>query len=165
MGRHRSPGVGIWYLATVFASVALLSIIALDAWRGQSHEHDLSRQTSSAPKETTNRDAPKSRFTSVTEMSAAASARSFGTQGVPQTPPSPVLGVVQPTAVASSAHAVQSIPTWSFTTVTTTFTKLGRLTVASPRDGRKRSQNCLALWDLATHMTKEEWKVACERSP
>jgi hypothetical protein len=168
MGRvmHRSPGVGFWYLATAFASFGLLSIVALDAWRGQSHDHLPAGQTSSAPEQAANRDAPKSRFTSATEPNSAASARSVGTQGVQQTNPTPpVLVVVPPPAVASPSNAVQSIPPWSFTTVTITFTKLGRLTVASTRDGGKRSQNCLALWDLETHMTKEEWKVACERSP
>ena len=25
-------------------------------------------------------------------------------------------------------------------------------------------QDCLALWDTATHMSKQEWKAACERT-
>jgi hypothetical protein len=156
---------GIWYSAVAFASFGLLSVIALDALRGQSHERILAHPTSPAPADAANGKAPKSHIASATEPDLAPATRSFGLQATQQTPPAPrELAVVPPLAVAVPTPEVRPIAPWAAATVTTTFTKLGRLSVAPPGEGGTRPQNCLALWDLATHMTKQEWKAACERS-
>jgi len=36
--------------------------------------------------------------------------------------------------------------------------------VSAPGGGREGLAACLEFWDSATHMTKAEWKAACERS-
>ena len=53
----RSPGV--WYLATLFAALGLLSAIALDALRGRPQGHVLAVAPSPAPAGAGNRESPK----------------------------------------------------------------------------------------------------------
>jgi len=36
--------------------------------------------------------------------------------------------------------------------------------LSTPGGGREGLAACLEFWDSATHMTKAEWKAACERS-
>ena len=167
---RRSPG--LWYLAILVASVGILSIFAWDALRGRSRDHVLTLAPSPASLATESSGPPRSLIPqpkpSAVEPNTAPEARiaAFGTQAAQQAMPTPSAPVViPPPAVAVPTPELQAIAPWPFATVTTTFTKLGRLSGASPGDRGKRPQNCLALWDPETHMTKEEWKSACERAP
>ena len=168
---RRSPG--IWYLAILFASIGLLSIIAWDALRGRSRDRVLALDPSPVARESGNSRSPRSQAPqpkqAVAEPGALPEARiaTSGQQTFQQattTPPVPV--AIPPPAVTVTAPVPegQPIAAWPFATATTTFTRLGRLSGAPPSDG-KRSPNCLSLWEPATHMTKEEWKAACERAP
>ncbi len=156
--------VGVWYLTVLFASLGLLSIIAWDALRGRSHDHALALSPSPTAPEPANSSSQRSQTPHPKPSAAEPSAPPAGLRGTfsaqamqQTTPPAPA-----PVVIASPAVAVPP-PPWPSGTVTTTFTKLGRLTGASPREDH--SQNCLAAWDPLTHMTKEEWKKACGRAP
>ena len=165
---QRAPGV--WYLAVFCASVLLLSIIAWDGLRDRSREHVLATEPSPAIRGTGSSDSPRSQIAQpAAEPSVPPDARmaAVGTKAMQQAAPTPpALVALPPPAVAVPAPEVQPpIASWAFATVTTTFTKLGRLSVAVPSNRGRRSQNCLALWDRETHMTKEEWQAACKRAP
>jgi hypothetical protein len=158
--------VGVWYLTVLFASLGLLSIIAWDALRGRSHDPALSLSpTATEPGNSSSQRSqtphPKPSAAEPSEPPAGLRG-TFSAQAMQQTtPPAPAPVVIASPAVAVPPPDVQ--PPWPSGTVTTTFTKLGRLTGASPRE--ERPQNCLAVWDPQTHMTKEEWKEACGRAP
>ena len=159
----RSPGV--WYLVILFASLGLLSAVALDALRGRSHDHVLAPSPVTVGAEHSG--SPGSQKTLTEQLAGGPSAppatriSAFGTQAVqatlaqaaPAPTPSPV--------VAAPTPAMQAIPPWPSATVTTSSTPTESSAVALPR----RSQECFASWDRETHMTKEEWKAACERMP
>jgi hypothetical protein len=156
--------LGVSYVVVVLVSVGLLSIIAWDALRNPSRDHALALSpspTPAGPQISQTRQSATAPNTPSEDRTAA-----FGTKaGQPATPTHPVAIAGSPPAVAPPTPQVQPIAQWPFATVTTTFTRLGRVTSAVPRNDGSQSQNCLALWDPETHMTKEEWKVACIRAP
>src|SRR5262245_51153250 len=49
-------------------------------------------------------------------------------------------------------------------TTNTTFTSGGSSGVQLQGGGLDTLEGCISFWDRATHMTKAEWKVACQRS-
>jgi len=49
-------------------------------------------------------------------------------------------------------------------TTNTTFTSGGSSGVSLQGGGRDTLEGCISFWDRATHMTKGEWKTACQRS-
>ena len=161
---HRGPGV--WYLAVFCVSVLLLSIIAWDGLRDRSREHVLAPEPSPPTRGTGSSGLPGSQPAAEPSVPPDARIAAVGTKAMQQAAPTPpALVALPPPADAVPAPEVQPpIASWAFATVTTTFTKLGRLSVAASTNSGKRSQNCLALWDRETHMTKEEWQAACKRA-
>jgi hypothetical protein len=158
----RSPGV--WYLATLFAALGLLSAIALDALRGRPQGHVLAPAPSPAPAGARNSESPKSQSGVESSTLPAARIAAFGTQAVQRaTPAQPVSVVVPPSVIAVPAPEVQAIAPWPSATVTTSFTRAD--SVALSGDQGARSRSCLASWDRETHMSKDEWKEACQRTP
>ena len=164
----RGSSHGVWYVAVFFVSLSLLTIMAWDGLRGRSPDHRLALDPPNVPRAPGNSGPPGSPITETRQSAVDPSplpadrTAAFATQLATPTPPAPV--VIPPPAVSMAAPDVPAIAPWLSATVTTTFTRLGRLSVASPGDDGKRSQNCLAVWDRGTHMTKEEWKAACERA-
>jgi hypothetical protein len=51
------------------------------------------------------------------------------------------------------------VPTTNFT-----FTSGGSSGVTLQGGGRDTLEGCISFWDRETHMTKAEWKTACQRS-
>jgi len=49
-------------------------------------------------------------------------------------------------------------------TTVTTATTGGSSGIALQGGGRDTLEGCISFWDRATHMSKAEWKVACQRS-
>jgi hypothetical protein len=162
----KSPG--IWYLATLFASLGLLSVIALDALRSRSNDHVLTRKLA-IPGGTRSKEAPVPQTTetrqadvdpslspvirappfSADDAAAAASARPAS---VPTPPPAP-----------ASAPLPQPTAPWISVTVTEQIAESPDSPLS--RYGSKLPKHCLALWDRETHMTKDEWRAACGRIP
>ena len=154
-------GAGVWYLAIFVASVGLLSIIAWDALRGRSRDRFLTLSPSSTSAES-NIQVRQSTVTPSTPPTVPKAASII--QAVQRVTPTPSVAIAVPTpAIVVPSPEVETIAPWPLGTATTTFTKLGRFTSATPRNDGKRS--CLEVWDPETHMTKEEWKTACERAP
>jgi len=93
--------------------------------------------------------------------------RAFGTVPTPPAPaaPAPASQVGVPlTELAPIAPLSSS--TSSSTAVPTALPTGGSsgVPLSAPGGGREGLAACLEFWDKATHMTKAEWKAACERS-
>ena len=158
----RSPGV--WYLATLFAALGLLSAIALDALRGRPQGHALSVAPSPALGGAGNSESPKSQSAAESSTLPAARIAAFGAQAMQQATRTPALPVViPPSVIGIPAPEVRATAPWLSATVTTLFTRADSVPLSGDRGPRSRS--CLASWDRETHMTKDEWKEACERTP
>ena len=93
-----------------------------------------------------------------------------GALGVIPTPPAPAAPApASRTAVPQtqlSPIAPLSSSTLSSTAVPTALPTGGSsgVPLSTPGGGREGLAACLEFWDSATHMTKAEWKAACERS-
>jgi hypothetical protein len=163
----RSPG--IYYLVIVFASLGLLSLIALDALRGRSHDHVRAARTSPDPNGPRDSRSGSQNFpikpVAETVTLAAPRIPAFGPRAEQQATPATTAAVAIPPSAVDPAPAVQAVAPWSIATVTTSFTRAARSSVAAPGEAARRSPNCLAVWDRETHMTKDEWKAACGRAP
>jgi len=162
----KSPG--IWYLATLFASLGLLSVIALDALRSRPNDHVPTRKLA-IPGGTRSKEAPVPQVTETRQpvvdpslssvirappfsADVAASAASVRPVSLPTPPPAP-------------ASAPLAQPTVPWTSVTVTEQIAGSPDSPFSGHGSKRPKHCLALWDRKTHMTKDEWRAACGRIP
>lgn len=166
----RSPGV--WYLATLLASLGLLSALALDALRGRSQDHVLARDPSPASRVAGRGEQPASQVTQARQPAAepstppAARMVAFGTQAMQGAAPAPPAVVATPPVVSAvPAPQRQAITPWFTDTVTTSFKRAGGLSAPLSGDRGTRLPGCLVSWDRETHMTKEEWKAACDRTP
>jgi hypothetical protein len=161
---------GVWYLVTLFASLGLLSAIALDALHGRSPGHVLAFAPSPASGGAKSSGLPGSQAPQIKPLVAAADpsappatrTSAFGTQAIQAAPPAPSGITPAPPSVIAPTPAVQAMPQWPPAAVTTSTPSIpaGGWSVSVPR----RSQECAATWDRETHMTKEEWKAACERT-
>jgi hypothetical protein len=83
----------------------------------------------------------------------------------PPPPPAPPTPVPQIAAPKSQVGAIA--PLSNTTTTPTAQVTGGSSGVAlpeTPGGGREGLQACMDFWDSATHMTKAEWKAACQRS-
>jgi hypothetical protein len=144
---------GKMYLATFIVVLGLLSVIVLDALRGRSHDrvipHNPSRQSAETGQVVVN-----------TSMPPAIRSFEFRGEIEPIAPPASNAPLaIAPAVIPVRAPDVQAIAPWSDVTVTTSIAR------TLPDDGRKDLQDCLALWNRETHMTKDEWKAACRRMP
>ena len=93
--------------------------------------------------------------------------RAFG--GIP-TPPAPA-APAPASRVAVPLTQPSPIAPLSSSTTSSTAVPIAQATggssgvpVSAPGGGREGLAACLEFWDSATHMTKAEWKAACERS-
>jgi hypothetical protein len=170
--RHMLRSPLIWYLATLFASLGLLVAIGLDALSGRITDHILPRNVAGSGATGSTGAAVKPRRAETKHPAADASSSSVkkppalpidGAQAA--APPAPV-SISKPAPATPAAATVPVAPTsapWPSVTVTNSIAASS--SNASAADGRKRANDCLALWDRETHMTKEEWRTACGRIP
>jgi hypothetical protein len=63
------------------------------------------------------------------------------------------------TSLATPVGPLPPVPT-----TVTTATSGGSSGIPLQGGGRDTLEGCIGFWDRATHMTKAEWKVACQRS-
>jgi len=105
----------------------------------------------------------------------ASSLRSVGVITAPvasTTPPSPVIGRPlnqlglgnTPLDQGATVLATPVGPLPPVPTTVTTQTSGGSSGVQLSGGGRDTLEGCISFWDRLTHMTKAEWKVACQRS-
>jgi hypothetical protein len=106
----------------------------------------------------------------------AVSLRSVGVIAAPPpsatTPPSPVLGRPlnqlnlgnTPLDQGATFLAAPVGPLPPVPTTVTTATTGGSSGIQLSGGGRDTLEGCISFWDRETHMTKAEWKVACQRS-
>jgi hypothetical protein len=169
--RHMLRSPLIWYLATLFASLGLLLAIALDALRGRPTDHMLPHNFASAGA-TGSTGALKPQRVETKQPTVDASARSVmqahalpidaahaAASPTPDSVPTPP----PQTPVPAPVPVAQTSAPWPSVTVTSSIA--GSSSNASSAHERKRSNDCLALWDRETHMTKDDWKAACGRIP
>lgn len=159
----------IW--PSVFAAVALGSVLAAtvaDARGGRSGGH-LRAFLSHAPSATS----PATIAPAETLQPAAAATKSstpsinLNTVGAIPTPQAPAAAAPAPQTAAPIPQRDAIAPLSSSTAVPTTQTTGGSSGVAlpeTPGGGREGLQACLEFWDSATHMTRAEWRAACQRS-
>src|SRR5262245_23326998 len=90
--------------------------------------------------------------------------------GVIPTPPAPAAPAPASRVAVPLTQLVPIAPLSSSTTSSTTV-PIAQATggssgvpLSTPGGGREGLAACLEFWDCATHMTKAEWKAACERS-
>lgn len=144
---------GKMYLATFIVALGFLSAIVFDALRGRSYDRVLPRNP---PRQSTETGQV------VVNTSTSPVIRSFEFRGEiePIAPPaSNAPSAIAREVIPVQAPDVQAIAPWSAVTVTTSIAR------ALPDESRKHLQNCLALWNRETHMTKDEWRAACRRMP
>jgi len=171
--RDRPPLQPIaWLSALAVATLALvLMATTADARGGRSHGRRIGaavlKEPSSTPAVTTSAplQAPQP-----TDPPAKPSV-SLSNVGViptppppPATPPASQIGVPQTQLLPI---APLSISTSNSTAVPTALPTGGSSGVAlpeTPGGGREGLAACMEFWDSGTHMTKAEWKAACERS-
>jgi hypothetical protein len=163
----RSPG--IWYLATLFASLGLLFVIALDFLRSRPYDHVLARKFA-IPGATGSARAPTPQMSETRQAVIDPSLPSVireppaSSHATPAAAPATPVSVPMPLpATAGSAPVAKATAPWSSVTVTTQVA--GNPNDPMPSHGSKRPQDCLALWDRETHMTWDEWRAACRRTP
>ena len=165
----------IWYLATLVASLGLLVVIALDALRGRPTDHILPRNLASVGATgSTGALTPQKVETKQPVVDAssgsAMKARAFPADDphaaatpTPDTVSMPAPGTATVTPAPASVPLPQATAPWPSVTVTSSIAESA--SNASLVNEPKRPNECLALWDRETHMTKEEWKAACGRLP
>jgi len=160
----------IWYPATLFASLGLLVAIALDALRGRPTDHILPRNNAGAGT-TGSSGALKSQKAEMKQPVIDASfksvmqPRAFHTEAAhAAVSPAPVSVSTLPpgTAAPAPVPVAQTSAPWLSVTVTSSIAASSSK-ASTAHEGHPN--DCLALWDRGTHMTKEEWKAACGRMP
>ena len=157
-GRAMQRFAVIWPLAILFG---VLSIIAWDALSRARDPSPAARGTVSRGSLTSQ--IPQS-MPSATEPNTPSEVRiaAFVSRAMQQAVSSPP---TVPVITSTPAAQVPPLAPWSITSETAAFTELGRPSGAASSEGARRSQNCLDLWDLDTHMTRAQWKAACGRAP
>jgi hypothetical protein len=167
--RHMLRSPLIWYLATLFASLGMLVAIALDALRGRPSDHILPRNFASAGT-TSSSGALKPQKAEAKQPVIDASFRSvmqpraFHTDAAHAVAsPAPVsVSTLPPETAAPTVPVAQTSAPWLSVTVTSSIAgSSSKVSTAHERN----PNDCFALWDRATHMTKEEWRAACGRIP
>ena len=154
----------IWPLAILFG---VLSIIAWDAL-SRARDHVIARDPSPAARGTVSRGSLTSQIPqsmpSAAEPNTPSEVRiaAFVSRAMQQAMSSPP---TVPVITSTPAAQVPPLAPWSITSEAATITELGRPSGAASSEGARRSQNCLDLWDLDTHMTRAQWKAACGRAP
>jgi hypothetical protein len=96
-----------------------------------------------------------------------ASSVNLSTVGTVATPPPPAPAAPVPQIAAPISQLGTIAPLSDTTAVPTAQVTGGSSGVSlseTPGGGREGLQACMEFWDSATHMTKAEWKSACQRS-
>jgi hypothetical protein len=91
----------------------------------------------------------------------------FSTVGTITPPPAPPAAAPAPQIAAPIPQLGAITPLSDSAAVPTAQVTGGSSGVAlgeTPGGGREGLQACMEFWDSATHMTKPEWKAACQRS-
>jgi hypothetical protein len=91
----------------------------------------------------------------------------FSTVGTITPPPAPPAAAPTPQIAAPIPQLGAITPLSDSAAVPTAQATGGSSGVAlgeTPGGGREGLQACMEFWDSATHMTKAEWKAACQRS-
>jgi hypothetical protein len=99
------------------------------------------------------------------------------TPSAPAAPPTSAVGapvgVIQPLAPLSPADTLTTFgtgrPSVSATAVSPYFSysapeSQSQVVSSLPGGGGGTLEDCMAFWDRATHMTKNEWRAACKRT-
>jgi len=146
--------LGVSYLVALSVSLGLLAIVAIDAMRRSPNDQPAAaqRKPSQGPGVTAQR----------TPILAVAAPAVDGS-APPVSAPAPVTPPSQP-GPAHPAPKDVSVSAWPSAMVQVS-TVAGRAAVPLPRDSGVPEKSCLARWDRDTHMTKAEWKAACQRTP
>ena len=169
--RHMLRSPLIWYLATLFASLGLLVAIALDGLRGRPTDHKLPRTLASAgatgsPGALDPQKVETKQPVVGASSGSAMQPRAFPTDAAHAAATPTPASVTTPAPVTPAPAPVPVAPTtapWPSVTVTSSIA--GSSSDTSPAHEPKRPNECLALWDRETHMSKEEWGAACGRLP
>jgi len=169
--RHMLRSSLTWYLVTLFASLGLLVAIALDALRGRPTNHILPRnRVSVGTTGSTGALRPQTAETKQPVVGASSGSamqpRAFPTDAAHAAATPTPASVTTPAPVTPAPAPVPVAPTtapWPSVTVTSSIA--GSSSDTSPAHEPKRPNECLALWDRETHMSKEEWRAACGRLP
>lgn len=169
--RHMLRSPLIWYLATLLASLGLLVAVGLYTLRDRTTDHILPRNPTSSGV-TGSPGAVKPQWAETKQPAASASSSSvmqppaFRTDAAQAAASSTPVSVPIPAPATPAPATVPIAPIsapWPSVTVTSSITASS--SNAALADDRKRSNDCLTLWDRETHMTKEEWRAACGRIP
>ena len=134
--------LGITYLVALSLSLGLLAIIAVDAMRRVPNAIESNSDA-----------APQAPTLAVAVPPVDASPSTAGASA-PQAALPPASGPAHPSP--------QVVPAWPSAVVQVSRVA-GRAAVPLPRDREVTAKACLATWDRDTHMTKEDWKAACQR--
>ena len=144
--------LGITYLVALSLSLGLLAIIAIDAMRRVPNDQPLTAQREAIQ---SNSDAaPQAQTLAVAVPLVDASPSTAGASATQAVRP-PVSGPAHPSP--------QAVPAWPSAMVQVSRVA-GRAAVPLPRDSKVTAKACLSTWDRDTHMTKEDWKAACQRA-
>lgn len=174
IGRRRQSGLGVpgrvrclmfrsrryCVLATAAAFASLYPIASVDARGGRSHGRSPAMASAHPAVRAQSPADPPAK----PDPPAAATGPNLKSVGVLPTPPAPptpapaaAIGVPtpRPAAVAPLSAALPS---------STALATGGSTGVSLPGGGHEGLQACLEFWDRETHMTRAEWKVACQDS-
>ena len=186
---QRNPVGWLPALAIITSIALVLTATTADARGGRSHGRRIGAAVSShhgwAPVVTPSAtsQAPQPAGPSAVTTSAPAQAPQatdppanptvrFSTVGViavppPPPPPTPAAQIGVPQTQLAPIAPLSIAASTTDTTVPIALTTGGSSGVAlpeTPGGGREGLAACMEFWDSGTHMTKAEWKAACERS-
>jgi hypothetical protein len=167
---QRQPIAWLPALAIAAACALVLTATAADARGGRSHGRRIGKAVLSNPTSTPAATTSASQQAPQSADPPGQPTVSFRNVGVIPTPPPP-----PPPTPASQIGVPQTqllpIPPLSTSTTDTavptalpTGGSSGVPLPETPGGGREGLAACMEFWDSGTHMTKAEWKAACERS-
>jgi hypothetical protein len=162
------------YIRLLAVTAALLLPSAADAKGGHSHGRARGTIGVQSTSQSVKGDPPASQLTLQATPTAAASSTATTTGTIPAssikavstlpTPP-PALIPTPASVIGAPPPQPQIIAPLSLPIpLSTTVGSGGSSGVSLPGGGGKSLQDCIAFWDRETHMTKPEWKAACQRS-
>jgi hypothetical protein len=84
--------------------------------------------------------------------------------GAPSTQLAPIAPLSPPPITATTPSSGGTVRTDQLASPTPQSGSPSELAASTAGGGGRTLQDCIGFWDPATHMTKHEWRVACERS-